>query len=81
MHEVKRRVKEKSFARCIYEESDNFVRHDSTTRLPSCFDVLWSVFFPQRLLLYFHVRSLECRDDTLETESTVNEFISQSGHE
>ena len=54
--------------------------HDPIACRLSRFDVLLSVFFAHRLLLFFHVRSWRCRDVTLvETESVAGEFCSQTG--
>ena len=53
--------------------------HDPIACRLSRFDVLLSVFFTHRWLLYFHVRSWRCRDVTLvETESAADEFSSQT---
>ena len=80
MFGVKRGVRENTFARCVdHVESSCEIccmcSYDSIACLLSRFDVLLSVFFLHRLLLYFHVCSWECRDVTLVADA----FCSQTG--
>ena len=82
--DIKRRDSEQLLTRCVDHVESScqmcvMCPHDPIACRLSRFDVLLSVFFTHRLLLYFRVRSWRCRDVTLvETESAANESCSQT---